>query len=664
MGGSSISALRCISSNPRHFFIIESAILSNHRRTCVGPTLGHRRFLKMEPNAKDSHGRAITLSGLALPHVVNLTIGSAAIIFEGAMSLAEPWPLKIVLDTVLKTKPEHGWFHQCLAATIGTDRIATVSLAAIAVMAIAAMRAASTFVGTYLTTSVGQSVTHDLRQALYVHIHRLSLLYHEGTCTGDLVARLTSDIDSVQSFITSVLLGSFISILTLAGMVVVMACLNWQFTLIALSVTPLLAYVVFHYTLSIKRTSREMRKKEGELVSIVHEVLAAIRVVKAFGSEEYEQQRLAEESRALLGIALKARSKKAKFPPVVDLIVAAGTSLVLWFGGRMALSGTLSAGALVLFIWYLSKIYKPMRDLSKTADAYSKAMVGYERIKEVLQTDQGAVMDLPGARSATQFHGEIDFDRVTFGYSANRPVLLDVSFKIEAGQTAALVGPTGAGKSTIISLIPRFYDPNAGTVKIDGTDIRTVQQKSLRRQISFVLQESVLFHGTVAHNISYGKPDATRSEILSAAIEANAHEFIERLPEGYETIIGERGMTLSGGERQRIAIARAVIRNSPILIMDEPGTGLDAASEKLVFDALNRLMKGRTSILIAHNLSTIRSADVIFVVDKGRIAERGTHAELLQKRGLYMALHELQFSNTDATDAYTASPIKEYIAYS
>jgi len=291
---------------------------------------------------------------------------------------------------------------------------------------------------------------------------------------------------------------------------------------------------------------------------------------------------------------------------------------------------------------YLNKMYKPMQELSKMTDAWSKAEVGYERIREVLEIN-GEVQDLPGARRAPRLRGQIEFDHVHFNYRPDTPVLRDVSFRIEAGQVAALVGPTGAGKTTIISLIPRFYDPTSGTVRIDGSDIRRFRIQSMRQQMSFVLQETLLFHGPVWSNIAYGKPGATRAEILRAAEMANAHEFIEKMPEGYDTLVGERGVTLSGGQRQRIAIARAIIRNTPILILDEPTTGLDAASEKLVFEALDRLMENRTSIVIAHRLSTIRRAGIIFVVQDGVICECGTHEQLVNTDGLYAELYELQF---------------------
>ena len=409
---------------------------------------------------------------------------------------------------------------------------------------------------------------------------------------------------------------------------------------------PVLFLVIYRYTRRIKTASREVRKKEGEIVSVMQEVLTSIRVVKAFAREDYEQHRLEEQSLESVELALRARGLKARLSPLVEIIVAVGTAMVLWFGGRMALTGSLSAGSLILFIWYLGKMYKPMQDLSKMTDAYSKAAVGYERIQEVLAIERD-VQDLPGARNAPRLRGKIEFENVSFSYDHNKPTLTNVSLKIEPGQVAALVGPTGAGKTTVINLIPRFYDPSSGLVKIDGFDIRRIKQKSLREQISFVLQDTLLFHGPIWQNIAYGKPDASRREILRAAELANASEFIEKMPEGYDTLVGERGVTLSGGQRQRIAIARAIIRNTPILILDEPSSGLDAASEHLVFEALDRLMEGKTCVIVAHRFATIRRADIIFVVQDGSIVETGKHEELLKSGGLYSELHELQFQTVE-----------------
>lgn len=600
--------------------------------------------------------KPITIRHLLRPHVKALLLGMIAAIGGGLANLLEPWPLKIVLDNVLRSRPPAGWLTQLILSTAGDDKLAALKFAAVAVLVIAAIGAVCSYAQKYLSTRVGQWVLHDLRQTLYYHMQRLSIAYHDQKRTGDLISRVTSDIDAIQSFISSELLDALNNSLTLVGMVSVMFYVNWRFTLIALSVAPLLLAVVYKYTRRIKQAAREVRQKESEIVSVIQEVMSSIRVVKAYAREDYEQRRLEEESLEAVEIALRARNMKAKLVPLVETIVAVGTCLVLWFGARMVLDNSLSAGSLILFIWYLGKMYKPMQDLSKMTDAYSKASVGYERIREVLETDN-EVKDLPGAWPAGRLRGEIEFAKVTFGYEPDRPVLKDVSFKIEAGQVAAFVGPTGAGKTTIASLIARFYDPNSGVVKIDGADIRRLLQKSLRQQVSFVLQETLLFRGTIWHNIAYGKPGSTRAEILRAAELANAREFIEKLPDGYNTMVGERGVTLSGGQRQRIAIARAIIRNSPILILDEPTTGLDAASEKLVFDALDRLMKDKTSVVIAHRLATIRSADIIFVLNDGTIVERGKHEELSKSGGLYSQLYELQSHEETTGNLINASEL-------
>lgn len=569
---------------------------------------------------------------------------------EGIASLLDPWPVKVVVDNVLKSHPTSGWLNQWIYATVGDNKLAILKLAAIAALFIACLGAAASYAEKYLTTSVGQWVMHDLRKMMYSQIQRLSLNYHDNKQSGDLISRATTDIDAIQSFVTSGLLGALVDCLTLVGMVGVMLYLNWRFTLIALSVAPPMFAVVYSYTRRIKKASREVRKKEGQIVSVLQETLSSIRVIRAFAREDYEQRRLEEESLETVEVSLRARSIKARLAPFVEILVAVGTSLVLWFGGRMILAGTLSAGSLIVFIMYIGKMYKPMQDLSKMTDAYSKAAIGYERIREILEMD-GEVKDLPGARRAPRLKGEIEFDRVSFGYEPGAEVLKDMSFKIQPGQMAALVGPTGAGKSTISALIPRFYDPVKGVIKVDGRDVRQLRQKSLRQQISFVLQDTLLFHGSVWYNIAYGKPEASRAEIIKAAELANAHEFIEKLPAGYDTIVGERGATLSGGQRQRIAIARAIIRNTPILILDEPSSGLDAASEKLVFDALDRLTMGKTSIVIAHRLATIRRADIIFVVQNGTIVERGKHDDLVAAHGLYSQLYALQFMQQDNVPA-------------
>ena len=585
--------------------------------------------------------KKIRITDVLYPHWPTLTLAFLAVLGESITDLLEPWPLKIVFDHVFGSKRMPDWLAS-IVSYVGTDKFSILNFAVLAVIVIAIFGAVSSYFEKYLTTSVGQWVMYDLRRVLYSHIQRLSLSFHDHKRTGDLISRVTSDIDAVQSLISTVLLGIVVNILTLVGMMLVMLYLNWTFTVIALMVAPALFFVVYHYTHRIKSASRAVRRQEGEVVNVLEEVLSSIRVVKAFAREDYEQKRFEHESRESVERALEARNFKAKLPPLVEIIVAAGTCLVLWYGARLVMAGQLTSGELLVFLLYLGKMYQPMRALSKMTDTISKAQVGWERIREILENET-QVRDLPGAKRAPRFKGKIDFDHVEFSYDGGQPILNDLSLQIKPGQLAALVGPTGAGKTTIVSLLPRFYEIKSGDIRIDGTDIRRFKQQSLREQISFVLQETLLFRATVADNIAYGKPNATREEIVRAAKLANADEFIDQMPDGYGTMIGERGMTLSGGQRQRITIARAIIRNSPILIMDEPSAGLDAESEKLVFDALGNLMEGKTSIVIAHRLATVRRADIIFVVDHGRVVEQGTHEELLNRGGLYWRLYELQF---------------------
>jgi ATP-binding cassette, subfamily B, bacterial len=587
----------------------------------------------------------LSMSCLLRPHWKALTLAFVAVLGETFSDVLEPWPIKIVIDNILQSKKLPDWLGGFVAQTFGHEKLPILNFAVVAVVAIAVVGATSSYVEKYLTTSVSQWVTHDLRRTLYNHIQRLSLSEHDKAQTGDLITRVTSDISAIQDFINSALLGMFVNSLTLLGMIGVMVYINWRFTLIALSIAPALFVVVYTFTRRIKQASRAVRKKESELVSVVQEVLTSVRVVKAFAREDFEVSRFESQSLENVETALRARSIKAKLSPIVEVLIAIGTCLVLGYGARLALRGELSAGILIVFLLYLGRMYKPMRELSKMSDAVSKAMVGFERIQEVLQVE-ARVRDLPRARRAPRFKGKIEFERVTFAYDEKPPVLNDITFKIEAGKVAAIVGPSGAGKTTIISLIPRFYDPQSGRIKIDGVDIREFRLTSLREQISFVLQDTLLFHASIWDNIAYGKPDANPQKVVRAAKLANAHEFIEKMPEGYATMVGERGMTLSGGQRQRIAIARAIIRDTPILILDEPTSGLDSSSEQAVIEALDRLMEGRTSIVVAHHLSSIRHADVIFVIKDSELVEQGTHEELLAAGGVYSDLYRIQTCET------------------
>ena len=586
------------------------------------------------------------MTGLVLalvnPYRRWLAVVFGAMLIETAMSMAGPWPLKVVIDNVLGTHPLPEWLGWIRDMPLAGSKTGLALIAAVGVVAIAAVGALATYIDNYYTESVGQYVAHDLRLRMYHHLQRLSLGYYNTHQTGNILSTITTDIQTIQGFASSSTLDILVDLLTIVCMLGLMFWLNWDFTLIAVAVTPFLLLFVSRFKKAVKKATHEVRKEQSEIVAVVQQGLESMQVVKAFGQEKTEEALLDEVSHATVNAALKARSVKALLSPVVTITVAACTAVVLWRGAALILKDAMTVGELTVYLAYLTKFFKPVKDLATTTNAIAQAAVGAERVRGILDTDS-VTPEKADAISPETLVGEVEFEHVAFGYDPATPILTDVSFKIKSGQFVGVVGPTGAGKSTIVSLIPRFYDVQAGVVKVDGKDVADYKLSALRHQIGYVLQETVLFRGTILENIAFGRPDATREEIIEAAKLANADEFISRMPNGYETMVGERGSTLSGGQRQRIGIARVMVRNSPILILDEPTAALDSESEKLVIDALERLMKGRTVITIAHRLSTIRDAGQIIVISDGVVAENGTHDELLGLNGIYAGLYRTQF---------------------
>ncbi len=585
---------------------------------------------------------------LIRPYRGTLFIILCAMMVETAMSLAAPWPLKIIIDNVAGSHKLPEWLHRMLGPIVDNGNPMHVALlAAMAVVVIAGLGAIASYVDNYFTESVGQYVAHDLRVRTFHHLQRLSLGYYNTHQLGTLLSTITTDIQTIQAFASSSTLNIVIDLFTIAGMLVLMFWINWDFTLIALAVTPFILFFVSRFKKAVKDATHTVRKEQAEIVSVVQQGLESMQVIKAFEGQKAQETELAAVSFATVNAALAARKVKSLLSPVVGIIVALCTAAVLWRGAHLILAGAMTVGALTVYLAYLTKFFKPVKDLATTTNAIAQAAVGVERVRAILETDE-IIPERAGAVEPRNVKGEIIFERVAFAYLNSPAVLSDISFHIKPGQLVGIVGPTGSGKSTVASLIPRFYDVTSGRVVVDGHDVRDYKIHPLRDQIGFVLQDTVLFRGTVLENIAFGRPSATRGEIVEAARLANADEFIARMPNGYDTPVGERGVTLSGGQRQRIGIARVMVRNSPILLLDEPTAALDSESEKLVIDALEKLMKGRTVIMIAHRLTTIRDADQIIVIASGIVAENGTHDGLIALDGIYAGLHRAQYEETAA----------------
>ena len=579
------------------------------------------------PNADDAAARRLVRSIVRRNWPALGGAGVSTILLTLA-DLAQPWPLAFVIDSVLTGRS--------VPFELSSEDVRTLALIAAAVVGIALVTAVATYTGELWLKRAGERITHELRIEMYTHLQRLSLAFHDRRQKGDLVARLTEDANEVGKFFSDTIGTIAQAILMLVGMAIVSLLIDPLLGLAMLAVSPVLLLVSAHYRREVKYAARSQRKNEGEIASLAAESLSAMRVVKAFGGEAYERGRVVERSEERRRHGITAAVLEARFSGAVDVLGAAAIAIVLVLGVLRVAAGAISVGDLVVIAQYARRMYRPLSDLAKQSTKAARAMARAERVAEVLAADE-VLDERPGAYDGGRARGEIALEDVSFGYDPGRPVLEDLSLHIEAGSRVAVVGPSGAGKSTVGALIARFYDPGSGRVLIDGRDARDCSLPWLRTQVGLLLQDTVLFTGTVADNIAYGS-GASREEIIRAARAADADDFISGLPQGYDDELGPQGIGLSGGQRQRIGIARVLLRNPPILLLDEPTTGLDAASETQVMDGLTALMRDRTTVLITHSMALARSADVALVVDDGRIVQHGAPADLLRAAGPFRRL--------------------------
>ncbi len=575
----------------------------------------------------------------ALTGVLSCTL--VKILFD----VLKPWPMKVLVDYVLKEEPMPESVAGVVAALPGAVTPQSLVLWCVAATVLLFILAKILqLLSACANIAFGQRMIYDLATDLFGHLQRLSMRFHSRHSVGDSIRRVTSDCGCVAVIVRDALLPVITAVATLVIMFVILWQLDAALAMLSLAVVPFMALIFRYYAGPMLERSYEQHEVEGKTYEVVEQTLSAIPVVQAFGGETRATQRFRDVNDDVIGAALRTIDVQLRFKVLMGLTTTLGTAAILWIGAMHVLDGTLTLGGILVFLAYLASLYGPLETLMYTSSTIQGAAGSAKRVLEVLGTKK-EIEDAADAVPLTDARGHLTLENVTFGYEPERPVLCDVSLEILPGKVVAIVGATGAGKTTLVSLLPRFFDPWQGSVRIDGHDLRKLQIKSLRENVALVLQEPFLFPLTVAENIAYGRPNATLEEIEAAAKAANAHEFIVKLPLGYDTRLGERGATLSGGQRQRISIARAFLKNAPVLILDEPTSALDAATEKLLLDAMYRLIKGRTTLIIAHRLSTIRNADLIVVVDHGKIVEVGTHQELLGLTGRYANLHALQMGS-------------------
>jgi ATP-binding cassette, subfamily B, bacterial len=600
---------------------------------------------------KGAFRRELRLLRYVRPHRRALAILIATMVFDIGLELARPWPLKLLIDNVLGDKPIPHFLTELPGVDGPHGLLLWVVLATVAIFLVGT---AANMSNSYFSLKLGQSMTFDLAADLFRHLQRLSLLFHSRRPTGDMIARVTGDSYCISTLVTDAAVPALRSAATLVAMFVVMLELQAGLTLFALAVVPFIVVVIKVLGKPIKERSRERRDLEGHMISVVEQTLGAVPVVQAFTREDVEHRRFRTSADKTLTAYIRSTFAGLWFELFAGLVTTLGTAAVIYLGAELALQGKLTAGTIIVFVSYLSSLYDPLDSLTHLTQTVQGAAAEADRVLEILEIEPD-VQDRPHARKA-HIDGPVRFENVTFGYEPGRPVLHGVSLEAKPGEVLAIVGPTGAGKTTLVHLLVRFFDPWSGRVTIGGHDIRDFRYRSLRQQVALVMQDPFILPQTVAENIAYGRPDASREEVVAAAKAAGADEFIERLPEGYDAVIGERGATLSGGEKQRLSIARAFLKDAPILILDEPTSALDTRTEARLLEALDRLMEDRITFVIAHRLSTTRRANQIVVLEHGEIVERGTHEDLLGREGLYASLHRHQANGAQAAVTELAPP--------
>lgn len=564
------------------------------------------------------------------PYMHRLIFAMFCTIMAAAGNLYIPWIIKDMIDEVLADK--NGTMLNWIAASI---------------IAIFVVRGLFWYGQNYLMSYVGQSVIIDIRAAVFKKLQRLSVSFYDKNKTGTIMSYVTNDVNALQSAMVENTIEMITEGFILIGSVVAMIYLDWRLTLFTVCTFPVVLWFMEFFGKKIRKTGGRIQECTADITSVLQESVASARVIKSFVREDYEVDRFDVENRANFRANLKNAQLMATLTPVVELVAAIGVTMIIWYGGNNVINGTITAGSLVAFLTYAVNISNPIKRLTRVIGNIQKALAAAQRVFMIIDMPE-EIAESRDAKQLPEVSGKVEFQNVSFAYDDKGNVITDLSFSVKPGEVIAIVGPSGAGKSTIANLLPRFYDVNKGDIKIDGHSVREVTLDSLREQVGIVPQETMLFNGSVYNNILYGRLDATKEEIEAAAKAANAHDFIMQLTDGYETKLGDRGVNLSGGQRQRIAIARAILKNPRILILDEATSALDTESERVVQEALDRLMVGRTSFVIAHRLSTVKNADKILVLEKGNLVESGTHDELLALDGLYAHLYKIQYRNKEA----------------